>query len=153
MKVRTEGTGMGGSSAMHAGRPPSAGISALRALVAACALAVVAVLLAGTTAHAQAQAPPVKVLVFHGPSDARTDAGVAALEAIGAANDIDVDATANATAFTAGNLAGYRAVVFLNTSGNILDTAQERALEGYIEDGGGFLGIGETAEAEEGNSF
>ncbi|HEX6020494.1 MAG TPA: ThuA domain-containing protein, partial [Solirubrobacter sp.] len=103
-------------------------------------------------AAASAQSPP-RVLVFHGPSDATIDAGVNALEAIGAANDFDVDPTADATVFTASNLANYRAVVFLNNAGDRLNAAQETALQNYVQGGGGFVGIGSAAEAEPGNSF
>ena len=72
--------------------------TALGAIACACALALVG------AATAQAQEPPVQVLLFHGPSDARTDAGVAAIEALGAANDFGVEATDDATAFTSDNL-------------------------------------------------
>jgi len=94
-----------------------------------------------------------KVLVFHGPTDGTVTAGVAALEAIGDANDLDIDATSNATAFTAANLANYRAVVFLDNEGDLLNSAQENALQDYIQGGGGFVGIGGAAEAEPGNTF
>ena len=103
-------------------------------------------------ASAQAQAP-VKVLVFHGPPDATTTAGVAALEELGADNDFDVDATADATQIAEDNLAGYRAVVFLNTAGDLLNAGQEGALQGFVEAGGGFLGIGSAAQGETSNSF
>ncbi len=103
-------------------------------------------------ASAQAQAP-VKVLVFHGPPDATTTAGVAALEELGTANDFDVDATADATQIAEDNLAGYRAVVFLNTAGDLLNADQEGALQGFVEAGGGFLGIGSAAQGETSNTF
>jgi PKD repeat protein/glucose/arabinose dehydrogenase/type 1 glutamine amidotransferase len=131
---------MGGDKTMKAGS---------FAIAALCALGIA---LLGS-APAQAQEPPVQVLVFHGPSDARTTAGVTAIEELGAAHDFGVEATDEATAFTPDNLDDYRAVIFLNTVGDVLNTAQENALQGYIEDGGGFFGIGEVAEAEEGNSF
>ena len=126
-----------------------AGSGVLRRGAALFALAL-AVSLIGA-ASASAQAP--RVLVFHGPSDAVNDAGVAALEAIGAANSFEVDPTADAATFTTSNLAGYRAVVFLNNDGDRLNAAQETALQGYIEGGGGFVGIGRAAEAEPASTF
>ena len=54
---------------------------------------------------------------------------------------------------TAANLANYRAVVFLNSAGDRLNAAQEGALQAYVQGGGGFVGIGSTAEAETGNTF
>src|SRR3954469_19120124 len=95
----------------------------------------------------------IKVLVFTGPSDATTDAGVAALQSLGGAHDFGVDVTQNAGAFTAANLAQYRAVVFLNNAGDRLDGAQESALQGYVNGGGGFVGIGGAAEAEPGGAL
>ena len=44
-------------------------------------------------------------------------------------------------AFTDANLAAYRAVVFLSTTGNILDGDQRAALQRYIEAGHGFAGV------------
>ena len=113
----------------------------------AFALALACVLIGAASAQAQA---PVKVLVFHGPPDATTTAGVAALEELGADNDFDVDATADATQIAEDNLAGYRAVVFLNTAGNLLNAEQEGALQGFVEAGGGFVGIGSAAQGEPG---
>jgi glucose/arabinose dehydrogenase/type 1 glutamine amidotransferase/plastocyanin len=121
----------------------------LRRWLLAPALAVGVGLLSAGTAFGQ----DVKVLVFHPASDAVADAGVAAIEALGDANDFEVDATTNAGAFTASNLAGYRAVVFLNNEGDRLNAAQESALQAYIQGGGGFVGIGRAAEAEPNSTF
>lgn len=43
--------------------------------------------------------------------------------------------------FTPANLARYRAVVFLNPSGDVLNTAQRDAFRKFVEAGGGFVGI------------
>ena len=126
-----------------------AGSEVLRRSVALLALAL-AVSLIGA-ASASAQSP--KVLVFHGGSNATNDAGVAAITALGTANSFTVDASADATTMTAANLANYRAVVFLNSAGDRLNAAQEGALQAYVQGGGGFVGIGSTAEAETGNTF
>ena len=99
-----------------------------------------------------AQTPP-KVLAFHGAVNATVTAGIDALKALGTANDFVVDETADASTFTAANLAGYRAVVFLDNKGDLLNAAQETALQGYVQGGGGFVGIGEAAEAETSNAF
>ena len=52
----------------------------------------------------------------------------------------------------AANLAGYRAVVFVNSSGDVLDAPGETALQDYVNNGGGFVGIGETALLEQGGA-
>ena len=119
-----------------------------------CVVAVIAatVSLLGA-AGASAQDPTVKVLVFHGAADPTVDAGVAAIEELGADNDFAVETSADAADFTPGNLGQYRAIVFLGNSGDQLNAAQETALQAYIQDGGGFVGIGGAAEAEPGSTF
>lgn len=88
---------------------------------------------------------PNRVLVFSRTTGFRhpsIEAGVAAIRQLGAENDLAVDHTEDAGAFTSGNLAQYRAVVFLSTTGNPLDQASQRqALEDFVHDGGGFVGI------------
>ncbi|HET8786291.1 MAG TPA: ThuA domain-containing protein, partial [Candidatus Limnocylindrales bacterium] len=123
----------------------------MRKGILAFVVATIACLL--TAASASAQAPAPKVLVFHGPSNATVAAGLDAIEALGTDNGFDVDDTANAGDFTATNLAQYRAIVFLGNSGDALDTAQETALQAYIQNGGGFVGIGSAAEAQPGSTF
>src|SRR3569832_2120473 len=87
---------------------------------------------------------PSKVLVFSrttGFRHASIEAGVDALRQLGADNDFAVDHTEDAGQFTSDNLAQYRAVVFLSTTGNPLDQTSERqALEDFIHAGGGFVG-------------
>jgi PKD repeat protein/glucose/arabinose dehydrogenase/type 1 glutamine amidotransferase len=149
--------GGGGSGMLDAGRPSALSAhghslsAALRALLACGALALAIALLGASSA--QAQDAPSKILLFHGPADATTDAGVAAIEALGDDNDFEVDPSADASVFTAENLAGYKAVVFLNTAGDHLNAAQESAFQAYVEGGGGFVGIGSTAQAESGAFF
>ena len=104
---------------------------------------------------APAAANAGKVLVFTGTAGTANDANAAAttaLQALGTAGDYTVDTTADATKIAAANLAGYRAVVFVNSAGDVLDAAQEADLQSYVQGGGGFVGIGETAKLEEGDA-
>ena len=50
--------------------------------------------------------------------------------------------------FTAADLARFRAVVFLDTTGSPLNAAQEAAFEAYFHAGGGFVGVGSAVETE-----
>jgi len=50
--------------------------------------------------------------------------------------------------FTAATLAPYKAVVFANTTGDVLDAPQQAALQAYIEGGGGYLGLHSAADTE-----
>ena len=56
---------------------------------------------------------------------------------LGAENNFDVDTTTDASRFNDDTLKKYAAVVFLNTTGNVLDYRQEAAFERYIQAGGG----------------
>ena len=78
--------------------------------------------------------PAPRVLVFSKTAGFRHDAipaGVTAVRELGAEGGFDVDATEDAAAFTPSNLARYRAVVFLNTSGEIFDEEQKRGVSGF----------------------
>ena len=77
-------------------------------------------------------------------------AAVAAIVDLGARHGYFVDATEDAGAFTNTNLARYRAVVFLMTTGDILDDAQQAAFERYIRAGGGFAGVHSASDTEYG---
>ncbi|MGW2285362.1 ThuA domain-containing protein [Streptomyces phaeochromogenes] len=92
-----------------------------------------------------------RVLVFSKTAGFRHDSipeGVAAVKSLGAANGFRVDATEDAGAFSSRNLSRYDAVVFLSTTGDVLNGAQQRAFEGYIKRGGGYVGIHAAADTE-----
>ncbi len=92
-----------------------------------------------------------RVLVFTkttGERRASIPAAVAALKLMGLANGFTVTDTADARAFTTANLARFRAVVFLNTTGDVLDDAQQTAFQSYFTNGGGYLGVHAAAETE-----
>lgn len=89
------------------------------------------------------------VLVFSkttGFRHASIEAGIAALRDLGTAHDFGVHATEDAAAFT--DLTPYQAVIFLNTSGDVLDQAQRTALESYIRAGGGYVGVHSASNTE-----
>jgi type 1 glutamine amidotransferase len=60
----------------------------------------------------------------------------------------DIDATEDSAAFTEANLKRYAAVVFLSTTGDILNTDQKAAFQAYIHGGGGFAGVHAAADTE-----
>ena len=91
------------------------------------------------------------VLVFSstkGFRHASIGAGKTALMKMGQANGFRADTTEDARQFTLPNLKKYRAVVFLSTTGNVLDSLQQRAFEQYIRQGGGYVGIHAAADTE-----
>jgi type 1 glutamine amidotransferase len=74
--------------------------------------------------------------------------GVAAIEELGQRHGFDVDATEDAGAFTDENLAKYDVVVWLSTTGDVLDDEQQAAFERYIENGGGYAGVHAASDTE-----
>ncbi|MEB3964828.1 ThuA domain-containing protein [Streptomyces kunmingensis] len=107
-----------------------------------------------TAAVAEAEAvadPAYKILVFSKTAGFRhssIDDGIAALRDLGTANNFTVDATEDAAAFTTGNLSQYRTLVFLSTTGDVLNGTQQTAMEQYIKGGGGYVGIHAAADTE-----
>ena len=92
-----------------------------------------------------------KVLVFSktmGFKHASIPAGMAAIEKLGSENGFEVDTTKNAEMFNEDNLKQYAAIIFLSTTGNILDAKQEAAFERYIQAGGGYVGVHAAADTE-----
>ncbi|WP_405997618.1 ThuA domain-containing protein [Streptomyces sp. NBC_00829] len=97
-----------------------------------------------------------RVLVFSRTAGFRHDsipAGVAALKELGRTSDITVDATEEAAQFTTSNLARYDAVVFLSTTGDVLNADQQKAFENYVATGGGYMGVHAAADTEYDWSF
>ncbi|MEX2235216.1 MAG: ThuA domain-containing protein [Cyclobacteriaceae bacterium] len=74
--------------------------------------------------------------------------GIAAVQKLGSDNDFEVDTTKNAAYFNDDSLKRYSAVIFLNTTGNVLDYRQEAAFERYIQSGGGFVGVHAATDTE-----
>lgn len=74
--------------------------------------------------------------------------GFPALQELGTANHFAVDTTCDAALFNAKNLVRYAAVIFLNTTGDVLNDQQQKAFEDYIHSGGGFAGIHAASDTE-----
>src|SRR4029078_9324138 len=89
-----------------------------------------------------ATAPPQqpRVLVFSKTAGFRHSSipnGIAAIRKLGMENGFDVDTTENAEVFSDDSLQKYSTVIFLSTTGDILDYRQEAAFERFIQAGGG----------------
>ena len=73
--------------------------------------------------------------------------GVYALREIGKGTFV-VEQTEDAGVFTIENLKRFSAIVFLITTGDVLNKEQQGAFEQYIHSGGGFVGIHAAADTE-----
>ncbi len=92
-----------------------------------------------------------RILVFsktEGFRHASIEQGIEALQLMGKKHGFAVDTTENAAMFTEENLARYSAVVFLNTTGDVLDHFQQAFFERYIQAGGGFVGVHAASDTE-----
>lgn len=92
-----------------------------------------------------------KVLVFSKTKGFRHGSigdGIKAMKKLGAENNFAVDASEDSSLFTIDNLLQYKAVIFLSTTGDILDGSQQKAFENYIQSGGGFVGIHAATDTE-----
>jgi type 1 glutamine amidotransferase len=97
------------------------------------------------------EAPDVRILVFSrtaGFRHAAIEPGIAAFERLAAEHGFQLDATEDPAVFNAADLSTYDAVVFLLTTGDVLDSAQEAAFTEFIRAGGGFVGIHSASDTE-----
>lgn len=92
-----------------------------------------------------------RILVFSKTADFRHSAipnGIAAFKKLGEENGFDVDATEDANYFNEDSLKKYSAVVFLSTTGDVLNYNQQVAFERFIQAGGGYMGIHAATDTE-----
>ncbi|MFI9486516.1 ThuA domain-containing protein [Promicromonospora sp. NPDC052451] len=107
---------------------------------------------AAPVATAAQNAADVTVLVFYGAPAQQRDpvtTAVRTFRELGAEHGFTVETASDPKVFTAKNLAAYRGVVFLSAEGVEMSTAQEDALKGYVQAGGGFLGVRDAARAQD----
>ena len=92
-----------------------------------------------------------KVLVFSKTKGWRHDsipAGIIALQKMATDNSFAVVATEDSDIFNDAQLSGFNAIVFLNTTLDVLDDSQQVAMERFIQAGGGFVGIHAATDTE-----
>jgi type 1 glutamine amidotransferase len=119
-----------------------------RWLVVTCA-----VLAASTNLGVSAETANARftALVFSKTTGFRHDSipqGIDAIAMLGAEHRFAVDNTEEAARFSDEILARYKVVVFLNTTGDVLDASEKAAFERYIRSGGGFVGIHSASDTE-----
>jgi type 1 glutamine amidotransferase len=97
--------------------------------------------------------PLFSVLVFSktaGYRHASIADGITAFQELGQQQQFQVDATEDAAVFNDADLATYQVIIFLCTSGDILNVDQQGAMERFIQNGGGFVGIHSASDTEYG---
>ncbi len=112
-----------------------------------------AVLAASTNLSVSAETADArfKALVFSKTTGFRHDSipqGIDAIAKLGAEHRFAADSTEDAARFNDETLARYKVVVFLNTTGDVLDTGEKAAFERFIRSGGRFAGIHSASDTE-----
>lgn len=104
-------------------------------------------------ADARAAPDAARVLVFTRTEGWRHDSipdAVAALRGIGAEAGLEIVHSEDPADLDPERLSRLRAVVFANTTGDVLDDARRAALKAFVRGGGGFLGVHSAADTEYG---
>src|SRR6186713_1559208 len=118
--------------------------------IARLPIAIFALLILTQTACNTRSGKPA-ILVFTktaGFHHASIPVGIEAIRKLGAENNFTVDTTSDAGWFREDTLKKYSAIVFLNTTGNLLNNYQEADFERYIQAGGGYLGVHAATDCE-----
>ncbi len=93
----------------------------------------------------------INVLVFSKTASFRHEsiaAGKQAILNLGKEHGFSVDTTESSDVFNEKNLKKYNVIVFLNTTGNVLNDAQQLEMNRWVQAGGGFVGIHAAADTE-----
>ena len=93
----------------------------------------------------------INVLVFSKTEGFRHESievGKEAITALGKKHGFSVATTEDASVFQESELQRYNVVIFLNTTGDVLDDAQQLEFNRFIQAGGGFVGIHAATDTE-----
>ncbi len=93
----------------------------------------------------------IKVLVFSKTVSFRHESiqdGIEAIRALGKKHGFLVDTTESSDSFNEKTLKNYNVIVFLNTTGDVLNDAQQLEMNRWVQAGGGFVGIHAAADTE-----
>jgi type 1 glutamine amidotransferase len=97
-------------------------------------------------------AKSLKLLVFSKTSAYRhvsaINAGNSMFSSMAATHHWSIEFTETSTDFTKANLRQYDAIIWNNVSGNVLNENEEVAFKSFINEGGGYVGIHNAANAE-----
>ncbi|WP_036602464.1 ThuA domain-containing protein [Olivibacter sitiensis] len=92
-----------------------------------------------------------QILVFSKTAGFRhqsIEKGIQTIRELGQKNDFEVIASEDAKLFTDDKLKKFKAILFLNTTGDLFNEQQKSAFQSYIRQGGGFMGIHAATDTE-----
>lgn len=111
------------------------------------------IVIAGIAGYFVLKPAEIKVLVFsktEGYRHESIETGIEAIKKLGSENNFTVEVTEDASVFNEAYLKDFMTVVFLNTTGNVLDPVQQSQMERFIQAGGGYVGIHAATDTEYG---
>jgi type 1 glutamine amidotransferase len=117
-------------------------------LIKTLVLLLVLQLFSTSNALAQKQFKVLMVTTTKGWHHESLHAGVLAIQQLAAHNFFDAVLWENPSGFTDQYLKQFQAVIFVNTTGDIFDTAQQKVMERFIQSGKGFVGIHSASDTE-----
>lgn len=104
-----------------------------------------ALALSTPVAHAdQTAEDSFNALIFSKTTGFRHDSiphGVALVEALGEEHGFETEHTEDSSVFNDEDLADYDAVIWLSTTGDVLNEGEQAAFERYVQGGGGYVGV------------
>jgi uncharacterized protein len=74
--------------------------------------------------------------------------GVVALKELAVKNYFDIELLQDPNGFTDKYAEQFQVIIFLSTTGNIFDSAQQKVMERFIQSGKGFVGIHSASDTE-----
>lgn len=94
---------------------------------------------------------PASILVFSktaGFRHASIGKGIEALKTMGGLQHWKMNFSEDASLFTKEELSKYNLILFLNTTGDILNPDQQTAFENYVKSGGNYVGVHAASDTE-----
>jgi type 1 glutamine amidotransferase len=98
--------------------------------------------------NAQKQFKALLVTTTRGWHHESQHAGVLAIQQIAIRNQFDVVVWEDPKGFTDKYMEQFQVVIFLNTTGDIFDSAQQKVMERFIQAGKGYVGIHSASDTE-----
>ena len=98
--------------------------------------------------HAQKQFRALIVTTTNGWHHESLHSGVIALKEMAIRNSFEAVLFEDPNSFTDTVLKQFQVIIFLNTTGDILNAAQQKVLERFIQSGKGFVGIHSASDTE-----
>lgn len=111
-------------------------------------LFIVSLLLITVSSGAQKQFKALLLTTTRGWHHESLHYGVVALKELAQKQEFTLDMFQDPGSFTDDNLKQYAVVIFLNTTGNIFDSAQQKVMERFIQSGKGFVGVHSASDTE-----